>query len=123
MVWLDAVEAGGNGLYLEVLYRQRRRTGTQVSVLLGDGAYEGEVQIEWTATEAIVTFVDHWLRPHDLSAFFARISRDEVEQVLVSWCRTSRKNLQASLPRPSCHQRNVRRTSTQADWSKSHQIL
>lgn len=109
MVWLDAVEAGGNGLYLEVLYRHRRRTGAQVSVLLGDGAYEGEVQIEWTATEAIVTFVDHWLRPHALAAFFARISRDEVEQVLVNWCRGSRKNHQASLPRPARHQCNPRK--------------
>jgi hypothetical protein len=123
MVWLDAVEEGGNGLYLEVLDRERRRSGSHASVLLGDGAYEGEVQIEWTATEAIVTFVDHWLRPQALAAFFARIARDEVEQVLVNWCRTSHKNLPASLPRPARHQRNAQRTSVQKGRTKSHRFV
>lgn len=123
MVWLDAIEEGGNGLYLEVLYRERRRTGAHVSVLLGDGAYEGEVQIEWTATEAIVTFVDHWLRPHEMAVFFSRISPAEVEQALVNWCRTSRKHLQTRLPRPVRHQRKARRSSTQEVCSKSHHFI
>ena len=111
MVWLDAVDAGGNGLYLDALRRERWRQGGEwvegVAALLGDGTYEGEVHIDMTVDAPTVTFVDQWLRPHDLAAFFARISRDEVELSLVACCRSlrqKRRSAKEQWPRPALPQ-------------------
>lgn len=119
MIWLDAVEEGGNGLYLDALCRERRRQGGKlvdcIDALLGDGAYEGEIHIDWTADESTVTFADHWLRPHLLAELFTRIPRDEVEQALVAWCRSLRQSRQGGrtqLPRPAHQQGNSRTFST-----------
>lgn len=120
MVWLDMVDAGGNGLYLDVLRRERRRRDgvwvDEVIALLGDGTtYEGEVHIDLTAGATTVTFVDQWLRPHDLATFFARISRDEVEASLVACCWTLWQkrpgDKEQQLPRPA-HQQGKSGRST-----------
>ena len=116
MVWLDAVEEGGNGLYLDALRRERRRQGgkfsERIAALLGDGAYEGEVHIDVTADAATVTFVDEWLRPHDLADFFTRIPREEVEFSLVACCRGLRHKAQGDKkqpPRQAHQQSNTRK--------------
>lgn len=112
MVWLDVVEEGGNSLYLEVLHREQQRLGgrmvERVSALLGDGVYEGEVFIEWGNDFSLVTFNDHWLQPHLIAEFFTRIHREDVEAALVTWCRSLRNRLHATLPRPARQRRNSR---------------
>jgi hypothetical protein len=103
MVWLDAVERDGNSLYFDALRSVRRKTGAGemllLSGVLGDGSYEGEVQVNCTATGGEVIFADQWLAPRALADFFERIPRETVEETLLARCR-QRSRLRPTGPRP-----------------------
>jgi hypothetical protein len=104
MVWLDAVENDGHALYLDRArcVRQRNAAGetVQLSGLLGDGSYEGEIQVTCSASGNDVTFADQWLAPRALAEFFQRVPRETVEAVLIDGCRARFRSGHQIQPRP-----------------------
>lgn len=79
MVWLNAADENGNGLYLNI-HRIEQREGAAFALhgTMGDGFYEGEVLVE-VAVGVKVTFADEWLDRRTLEEFFLRVPRSEVE--------------------------------------------
>lgn len=79
MVWLNATDENGNGLYLNI-YRVEQRGGECFALhgTVGDGFYEGDVLVE-IANAVKITFADQWLHRRALEDFFARAGRSSVE--------------------------------------------
>lgn len=121
MVWLDAVEDDGNALYLDRVRCERLRTAQgerlQLSGLLGDGSYEGEVQVTCSACGAEVTFADQWLAPRALAVFFGRVARETVEAALIDSCRQRIRRHPRAQPRPHHKgQREPNRALPPGEW-------
>ena len=78
MLYLEVAERSGSALYLDVHSVERRLEKgipvLRVAGILGDGSYEGEVQVNCTEHDD-VTFADAWLNRRALETFFARIDR------------------------------------------------
>jgi hypothetical protein len=76
MLYLEIAERSGSALYLDVHCVERRleegRTVLRVAGILGDGSYEGEVQVN-CAEQVDITFADAWLNRRALDTFFRRI--------------------------------------------------
>lgn len=106
MVWLNAAEANGNALYFDI-YRTERHSGSDSHRYsfagdLGDGSYEGEVQIEVGPGGVSITFADAWLNPQALQEFFRRSDRAAIETALDEICRCLAETAEdelATLPR------------------------
>jgi hypothetical protein len=77
MLYLQIAERSGSALYLDVHSVERRleqgRPVLRVAGILGDGCYEGEVQVNCTEQVDDVTFADAWLNRRALDTFFSRI--------------------------------------------------
>jgi hypothetical protein len=82
MVWLNAANENGSGLYLNIhRIDQRSRSLFSLHGTMGDGYYEGEVLIE-VGAGIDVTFADAWLDRSALDEFFRRAVRTDVEAAL-----------------------------------------
>jgi hypothetical protein len=81
MLYLEVAERSGSALYLDVHSVEQRlekgRPVLRVAGVLGDGRYEGEVQVD-CAEQVDITFADAWLNRRALHTFFARIDRKVV---------------------------------------------
>lgn len=86
MLYLEVAERSGSALYLDVHSVERRlekgRPVLRVAGILGDGSYEGEVQVNCTE-QVDVTFADAWLNSRALATFFTRIDHKVVCAALV----------------------------------------
>ena len=84
MVWLNAEDVNGNGLYLHIHRMEQRVAGQGIFALhgtVGDGYYEGEVLLE-VGEDVEITFADQWLDRFSLESFFERTDRQKVESAL-----------------------------------------
>lgn len=89
MVWLNANEKHGCALYFDIYRTERHEDPTPrytFAGILGDGRFEGEVQIE-IGPSVNITFADAWLNPSALEEFFTRVAQAEVELALQESCR------------------------------------
>ncbi len=82
MVWLNAANENGSGLYLNI-HRIEERAGSLFALhgTVGDGYYEGEVVIE-VGEGTDITFADDWLDRSALNEFFGHVDRADVESAL-----------------------------------------
>jgi hypothetical protein len=87
MLYLEVAERTGSALYLDVHSVERRlergRPVLRVAGVLGDGRYEGEVQVDCTE-QVDVIFADAWLNRRALDTFFSRIDRKLVCSALAA---------------------------------------
>jgi len=78
MIYIGTDSEGGCGIYLDVHAVERQNHGIQVSAVIGDGCYEGDVLIE-LAERLQVTFVDAlWGDTQALRDFFARHGEERI---------------------------------------------
>ena len=119
MVWLNTVEENGNALYFDIYRTERFSCGDETRYSfageLGDGLYEGEVQIEVGAAIS-VTFADAWLNPPALQQLFARSDRGALEAALTETGRLLAEQAESELPSlPRPHRRALARRKRDAE--------
>lgn len=119
MVWLNMLEEDGYALYFDIYHTERNsgcgHPGYSFSGVLGDGHFEGEVQIE-IGRFASVTFADEWLNPAPLAAFFQRSPRRQVEAALLDLCRMLATQAECEVqPPPRRHRRAAQQHLVQPD--------
>lgn len=122
MVWLNAMAPNGNALYFDIYRSERQSNGGQprysFAGILGDGLFEGEVQIE-LGTTVSVTFADAWLNPSALEELFTRVDRRQIEAALGDSCLLLAEQVESEAqtePRPH-RQPARRRTPREAEES------
>jgi hypothetical protein len=81
MVYLAVAEEMGSSLYFDIHRVEACPGGTEagfiVSGIIGDGFYEGEVQVE-VASGVDTIFLDDGLNPPGFTEFLDRFGREEV---------------------------------------------
>lgn len=86
MIYLCNEEQSGQAVYFDLHQIRTEGGGYVLGGTIGDGLYEGEVQIDLDET-AEVTFLDRFLAPTELSGFFGRVERGRVERCLLDAAR------------------------------------
>lgn len=78
MIYIGNQTDGGCSIYLDVHAMERERGGIQVSAVIGDGSYEGDVLIHLGSTLQ-VTFVDElWGDLRGLRTFLDRHGKERI---------------------------------------------
>ncbi len=78
MIYIGNQADGGCGIYLDAYALERQHGGIQVSAVIGDGSYEGEVLV-LLGSGVQVTFVDElWGDSRRLRAFLDRHGKERI---------------------------------------------
>ena len=84
MIYIGNHAENGCGIYLDMYSSLRRRSDQEISAIIGDGFYEGEVLIQ-IGTQVEVTFVDAlWGNAGALKGFFERHGEDKIRADITS---------------------------------------